>query len=61
MTALGLPTLQLQIADFKFSHNFIICDRLTDTELLIGIDVQKRFTLSYAWDQEKNCYTQKEG
>ena len=24
MTALGITTLQLQIADFKFSHNFII-------------------------------------
>ena len=39
--ALGIATLQLQTADFKFSHNFIICDKLPDTELLFGIDVQK--------------------
>ena len=50
MTALGITTLQLRIADFKFLHNFIICDRLLKTELLFGIDVQKKFTLSYAWD-----------
>ena len=50
MTALGITTLQLQIADFKFSHNFIICDRLPNSEILFGIDVQKKFTLSYAWD-----------
>ena len=61
MTALGITTLQLRIADFKFSHNFIICDRLPDMELLFGINVQRKFALSYAWDQEKNCYIQKEG
>ena len=54
-------TLQFRIADFKFSHNFIICDRLPKMELLFGIHVQKKFSLSYAWDREKNCYIQKEG
>ena len=50
MRALEITTLQLQIADFKFLHNFIICDRLPDTEILFGINVQKKFALSYAWD-----------
>ena len=50
MTALGITTLQLQIADFKFSHTFMICDRLPNTKILFGIDVQKKSTLSYAWD-----------
>ena len=36
MTALGIMTLQLRITDFKFSHNVIICDRLTKTEPLFG-------------------------
>ena len=27
MTALGMMALQLIIADFKFTHNFIICNR----------------------------------
>ena len=27
MTALGMMALQLRIADFKFPHNFIICNR----------------------------------
>ena len=60
MTAIGIMTFQLRIADFKFSHNFIICDRLPKMELVFGIDVQKKFSLSYAWDREKNCYIQKE-
>ena len=39
ITALGIPALQLWITDFKFLHNFIICDRLPNTEILFGIDV----------------------
>ena len=39
MTALGIATLQLQIADFKFSHNFIICHRLPNTEMLFGMGI----------------------
>ena len=61
MTALGIMTLQLRIAYFKFSGNFIICYTLSKMELLFGINVQKKFTLSYAWDQEENGYIQKEG
>ena len=59
--ALGMTALHLRIADFKFTHSFIICDRLPDTEIIFGIDVQKKFSLSYAWDKERNCYIQKEG
>ena len=56
MTTLGMTALHLRITDFKFMHNFIICDRLPDTEIIFGIDIQKKFSLSYAWDKEKNCY-----
>ena len=59
--ALGITALHLRVADLKFTHNFIICDRLWDTEVLIGTDIQKQFSLSYAWDKEKNCYIQKDG
>ena len=61
IVALQITALHLRIADFKFTHNFIICDRLPGTEIIFGIDVQKKFSLSYAWDKEKNCYIQKDG
>ena len=48
MTALGITTLQLQI-DFKLLHNFILYDMLTNTEILFGTNVQKKFALHYAW------------
>ena len=41
MTAWGITTLQLWIADFMFLHNFIVCDRLPDTDKLFGIDVRR--------------------
>ena len=42
MMALGITALWLRISDFRFTHNFIICDRLPDTEILFGIDIRKK-------------------
>ena len=61
MTALGMTALHLRIAEFKSTHNFIICDRLPDTGIIFGIDVEKKFSLSYSWDKEKNCCILQDG
>ena len=61
MTTLGSTALHLQIADFKFTHNFIICDLLPDMKLIFPIDIQKKFSLSYTSDKGKNCYIQWNG
>ena len=61
MMALECTALHLEIAEFKFTHNFILCDQLPETELIFGIDIQKKFSLSYAWDKDKNCYIQWNG
>ena len=61
MSSLGATALHLRIAEFKFTHNFIICNQLPETELIFGIDIQKKFSLSYAWDKERNCYIQRDG
>ena len=34
MTALGMIALHMRIANFKFTHNFVICNRLPDTEII---------------------------
>ena len=60
MMALGMTALHLRIANFRFTSNFIIYDQLSDTGIIFGIDVQKKFSLSYAEDKEKNCFTQKD-
>ena len=61
MTILGSTALHLHIADFKFTHNFIICNQLPDTELIFGIDIQKKLSLSYTWDKDQQCYIQWNG
>ena len=61
MTALSMTALHLWIGEFKFTHNFVICDKLPDMEIIFGIDIQKKFLLSYTWDKEKNCYIQRDG
>ena len=38
---MGKVTLHLWIVGFKFSHTFIICDRLPETDFHFGIDLQK--------------------
>ena len=57
VTALSMAALQLRIAEFKFTHNFVICDRLLDTEIIFGIDIQKKFSLSYTGTRIKLLYT----
>ena len=61
MSAIGTMALHLRIAEFKFTLNFIICDQLPETELIFGIDMQRKFSLSYVWDKERNYYIQREG
>ena len=61
MRTLGMTALHLKIDDFKFTHNLVLCNRLPDTEIIFGIDIQKKFSILYAWDMDKNCYIQKEG
>ena len=60
MSTLGATALHLRIAEFKFTHNFIICNQMPETELIFGIDIQRKFSLSYAWDKERNHYIQKD-
>ena len=59
MAALGARVLHLRMAKFKFTHNFIICNELPETELIFGINIQRKFLLSYAWDR-KEIVTYKE-
>ena len=61
MTVLGMTALHLRIVEFKLTHNFVICSRLPDMEIIFSLAIQKKFSLSYAWDKGKNCYIQRDG
>ena len=57
--SLGKAALHLHIANFKFSHTFIICDKLIETVILFGIDIQKIYSLSCSWDSDKQLFIQR--
>ena len=61
MSSLGKATLYLHIANMKFAHTFIICDKLPDTDILFGIDIQKKYSVSYSWGVDKQLFIQREG
>ena len=62
MTALGMTALHLRIADFKFTHSFVICNRLPDRySNYFWYGYSEEVSISYDWGKEKNCYIQRDG
>ena len=61
MTVLGMTALHLRIADFKFTYNFIICNRLLDTEIIFGIHIQKKFSFHMLgiWQKKTLLHTKR--
>ena len=55
MLSLGKAALHLYIANFKFSHTFVICGKLSETDIF-DIDIQKRYSLSYSWDSDTQLF-----
>ena len=43
MMVLGSTALHLWVAEFKFTHNFTICDQLPETELILASIYRKSF------------------
>ena len=61
MTALGMTALHLWIAEFKFTHNFVICDRLPDSRNHIWHRHPKEVFTVIHLGQRKNCCIQRDG
>ena len=45
MSSMGKAILNLEIADFNFSHTFVICNRILETDFLFGTSLQKCYSL----------------
>ena len=61
MTASGMTALNLRIADFQFTHNFVICNWLPDMEIILGIDIQKKVFIFLCLGQRKELLYTKNG
>ena len=57
MTALGMTALHLQITEFKFTHNFVICNRLPDTEIVLDRHPKEVFDFISLGQRKELLYT----
>ena len=61
MSALGMTALYLRIAEFKFTHYFIICDQLPEMELILELTYKESFQSPMPGTKKKTVtFTKKE-
>ena len=46
--------------NLRVTHHFIIVESLM-TDVMLGIDFQREYQISYDWDEEKRCYIRHKG
>ena len=53
-------TITLHLKNLRVTHHFIIVESLM-TDVILGIDFQREYRISYDWDEEKRCYIRYKG
>ena len=60
MHIIGHATITLHLKNLRVTHHFIIVELLM-TDVILGIDFQREYRISYDWDEEKQCYIRHDG
>ena len=67
MTADGLPmhiighaTITIHLKNLQVIHHFIVVESLM-TDVILGIDFQREYRISYDWDEDKRYYIRYKG
>ena len=47
--------ITLHLKNLQVTHHFIVVESLM-TDVILGIDFQREYRISYDWDEEKRCY-----
>ena len=53
-------TITLHLKNLRVTHHFIIVESLM-TDVILGIDFQREYQISYDWDEEIRCYIRHNG
>ena len=53
-------TITLHLKNLRVTHHFIVVESLM-TDVILGIDFQREYRISYDWDDEKWCYIRHKG
>ena len=56
----GHATITLHLKNLRVTHHFIVVESLM-TDVILGIDFQREYRISYDWDEEKWCYIKHKG
>ena len=60
MHIIGHATITLHLKNLRVTHHFIVVKSLM-TDVILGIDFQREYRISYDWDEEKWCYIRYKG
>ena len=60
MHIIGHATITLHPKNLRVTHHFIVVESLM-TDVILGIDFQREYRISYDWDEEKWCYIRYKG
>ena len=55
MHIIGHATITIHLKNLQVTHHFIVVKSLM-TDVILGIDFQREYRISYDWDEEKQCY-----
>ena len=60
MYIIGHATITLHLKNLRVAHHFIVVESLM-TDVILGINFQREYRISYDWDEEKQCYIRHKG
>ena len=60
MHIIGHAIITLHLKNLRVIHHFIVVESLM-TDVILGIDFQREYWISYDWDEEKRCYIRHNG
>ena len=60
MHIVGHATITIHLKNLRVTHHFIVVESLM-TDLILGIDFQREYRISYDWDKDKRCYIRHKG
>ena len=60
MHIIGHATITLHLKNLRVTHHFTVVESLM-TDVILGIDFQREYRISYNWDEEKWCYIRHKG
>ena len=60
MHIIGHATITIHLRNLRVTHHFIVVESLM-TDVILGIDFQRKYRISYDWDDDKRCYIRYKG